>query len=108
MASDLVHDVMDAVAKTLKKELKNKANEYNTCGVVNVALYNEAFIYPNRNEFFHLELMEVLVQTVDELKKIITKAKKVPECDWPAKQMHVRAYERLLRKLNSSIESLGD
>lgn len=46
LAFDLAGFAFDAVGKELRKGLKETGNEFNTSGFVNVALFNEAYLYP--------------------------------------------------------------
>lgn len=112
MAADAVSSTIDAMVKVLKREIKDKGNEYNTDGILNVAFFNESFIYPARKEYGGV-YSEGLVKLLDDcrvkLEKKIKKASKESNEDWgdkANKDMHIKAYRRLLRKLKATLEEM--
>jgi len=60
MASDLAYDVHEAINHVLCKGLKEKGNQFNTDGPINVALYFESFLVPAREEFADVDCLMTL------------------------------------------------
>ena len=112
MAADTVSFTIDAMVKVLKREIKDKGNSYNTDGVINVAFFNESFIYPLRKEYgglYNEGLIKLLDSCRVKLEKKIEKASKESNEDWgdkANKDMHIKAYKRLLKKLNATLEEM--
>lgn len=110
-ASDLAGFAIDAIVPQLKKGLREEGNEFNTSGPVNVALFNEAYLYPVRKKLNCVgeKLLVVLESTRTRLKKEIVDSEKVSTEDWGGasnKRMHLTAYRRLLKKLDAVIEEI--
>jgi len=107
-ASDMIHGVMDAMAKALKQGLKDKGNQYNTDGITNVSLFYEGFLLPNKEEFAHYEgLIKIAKKTVTQMGYKIMEADKA---DWGEdseenKTMHLDAYKRMVASLNEFIQA---
>ena len=56
-AADDFWELQEVMAKTLTKNLKDKGNEYNTCGAINVAMIFDQHIIPkSRHAFRYLRL----------------------------------------------------
>ena len=109
-AFDMVINVMDVMANSLKHELDTeKGNEYNTCGIVNVALFFEAFIIPNDefNNTFNDSSLHALAEKT--LKKLNKKIKNDNKLDWDNetnKNMHMNAYKRMSKSLKKFLSRL--
>ena len=107
-AADMTHGVMSAMAKSLKKALKDKGNQYNTDGITNVSLFYEGFLLPNKEEFAHYEgLINVAKETVTQMGYKIMEAEKA---DWgfdgeENKTMHLNAYKRMVKSLNEFVQA---
>ena len=111
LAFDLAGFAFDAVGKELRKGLKETGNEFNTSGFVNVALFNEAYLYPVREKLHGVgEKLLVVLQTARKgLEKELGAGLKVSPEDLGGianKRMHMNAYRRMLRKLNVVIEEI--
>jgi hypothetical protein len=110
MAADAAYEMIQAMTKTLKKELKQKSyNEFNTCGVVNVAMIFDELIIPNKYYavFGGVDLIELAKLTAIKLKKLYDISNKA---DWGNtqdgknnKKYHLNKYKRLLKRLNKFI-----
>lgn len=102
MAADLAYVVMDKMFKELKKGLKEKANEYNTSGPVNVALFYEAFILPVADEYkYRPEAFEVALSAKKMLEERRAMMKIALDWDDEAnKKMHLDAYARMIKSLD--------
>jgi len=102
MAADLASVVMDKMFKELKKGLKEKANEYNTNGAVNVALFFEAFILPVADEYKYCgEAFDVALSAKTTLES--QRANMKISLDWDDevnKKMHLDAYARMIKSLD--------
>lgn len=107
MAFDLSWSIVEKVAAMLKEGLKEKGNEFNTPGCVNVALHNEAFILPCIEDYADSELIEeVLRETKDNLETFIDDSIESPEEDFGGainKKEHISACRRMLKNLNKSL-----
>jgi hypothetical protein len=96
MAADLAHHAEQSLVKVLRKGLKEKGNEYNTPGPINVALFLEATI---KDAHYNDELSRLILDTIELLEKLIAKTKREKWNDDSNKQMHMRAYRRMVRNL---------
>lgn len=99
-----------ALAKSLKKSLKEKGNDFNTEGVVNVALFFEEFIVPLTQQYaeaYSDELNDVARKVVKKLEKLIEASKSVEWLTPDNKKYHLKAYNRMLRNMNKFIKK-GD
>ena len=105
-AADLAFTVFSSMVKALRKGLKDKSNEYNTNGPVNVALFFEAFIVPVAEEYQdYSDVWDLARDTKTELEKHLSMSKKA---DWGGdlenKKMHITAYNRMLKALNKFLD----
>lgn len=57
MAADFMSNISSVLIREFNKELKNKANEYNTCGIINVGLILEIF---NKDACLDEDLIEFI------------------------------------------------
>jgi len=104
-AFDAAWTAIDAMVKSLEENLDtDKGNCYNTCGIVNVALFFEAFIIPN-GEFVnsYTSLHKLAKKTLKQLKKKIKQDDKRDWGDTSNKKMHMDAYNRMADSLRSWI-----
>ena len=112
-AAGIAYCISGDIVKQLKKGLREKGNEFNPSGAVNVGLINESFILPIVKDFKNLygeELKKVLSDAYDKLatETIIAKSQSADEWRTAAnKKTHIAAYNRLLKKLQKSIVALG-
>jgi hypothetical protein len=108
MASDLAYVMQNAMAETLRKGLKEKGNQYNTDGVVNVAMIFRDLIIPHLEEYCgNDKLQEVAKITHDKLAEQIGNDE--PD-DWGTskedkanRKMHIDAYKKMLRALEKFV-----
>lgn len=94
-----------AQVKVLKKGLKLKENCFNTSGPENVGMFFEEFIVQSHKGVICDELYDLAQETSDALQKTIDKAKKD---DWSTegnKNTHIKAYQRLKKKIDKFIKS---
>ena len=106
MASDFVSGVMDKIADECEKEIENEANEYDTPGYVNIALFAEAYLM-KESLYGDSKLIKILKKVLVKLEAKLTKMNN--EKDWDnrpghGKKMHVKAYERMISNLKKIIE----
>lgn len=100
-AADFVFTVIETVTKLCKKELKDNGNTYNTNGAVNIALFAEEFLATHALQEGS-DLYKILITTRDQIKEYLKTVKKQEE--WRDKNMHVIAYQRLIKSLNKIIK----
>ena len=95
-------DASEALAKSLTKSLKEKGNEFNTEGVVDVALFFESFVVPTGDNYTSSEKMVALAnKLVKKLEKLIKQSKKADCWDGAEnKRMHIHAYQRMLKNVS--------
>lgn len=99
MASDMAQDIGDVIAVKLTEELKQRGNEFNTNGTVNVALFFRDVILPSHYSFQNNDKLVKLANKVVKglSKEIIARGK----AEWDTqknKQSHIDSY-RVLRHL---------
>lgn len=99
-ASDFVSKIVEAVGKLCKKELKNKANEVNTAGWINIGLFAETWL-KGISLYSDSDLYRSLVKARDMIKGDIKRFEKVE--DWGGKAMHLKAYRRIVKSLDGII-----
>lgn len=105
-ASDFVSGIMDKIAEECEKEIKDNANCYNTPGCVNIALFAEAFLM-KEPLYGDGALIKVLKKTATKLKAKLVEMNKAEDWDprpHSGKDMHVKAYERMISNLKKIIE----
>ena len=107
-ASDLAYDMQKAMAKELKKGLKDRGNCCNTDGPTNVALIFEEMILPRRDSYIDCEeLVDVAKETYDMLGKTIEEVK---GADWDGDKenmkFHLNAFKRLQKSVKKFIDSV--
>jgi hypothetical protein len=107
-AADLFSDATDAVIAVLRKGLEEEGNAYNTDGPVNVALVAEDMFMRNGDvsHIYSDEAHKLLTEVVKRLKKAHLKMHTIPVGDWDGKDMHVKAYERMIANMTKIINSL--
>jgi len=111
MAFDAAWTAIDAMVKSLNKELDTEeGNCYNTCGIINVAMFYEAFIIPNENFRETYSDNSVYKLARKTLKKLEKKIKRDSKANWgndkegrASKKMHLNAYNRMAASLRSFI-----
>jgi hypothetical protein len=111
MAFDLVGFVTDDIIKRLKSALKEKGNEFNPSGAINVALFTEAFILPiakplARADGGYAKLEAVLSDAYTKLGAEYEAGKKLSADDWSCvenKRAHMKAYKRMLKNLDKTL-----
>ena len=100
-AANFVFTIEAAVGKLCKKELKNRANSYNTSGWVNIGLFAEKWL-KDVSIYSDTDLYRSLVKARDMIKEDIEDIKKAE--DWGSKDMHLTAYRRIVKNLNKIIK----
>ena len=104
MASDLAHSAIKAQVKVLKKGLREIGNCFNTSGPENVGLFFEEFIIPAYRGVICDELYELAQETSDALQKTIDITRKADWDDMGNKLIHLKAYQRMKRKIDKFIK----
>ena len=109
-AADAAHNAFSSLAKVFREEIKDKGNCFNTSGVVNVALWFEAFVVDNLEGWCKLAgnpLYEVAVECRDILvESEIKPAEK--KSNWDDEQnrvYHLTRYRELRNALNKFIRA---
>lgn len=104
-ASDLAYNVFKSMTDTLRKGLKERGNEFNTNGPVNVALFIEEYL--NAEDFsFNDDMISLVRETRTKLKDHIEKSK---NAEWDCernKKDHLTAYNRMLKNLDSFLSNV--
>lgn len=106
-AADLAAGVFRAMAKELRKGLKEVGNAYNTNGTVNVALFIEEYMDPN-NFHYNEEVINLVKDTKTALEKHIEKSNNVEWDTENNKKWHMKAYNRMLKNLNKFLETVKE
>jgi hypothetical protein len=96
MAADLAANAEKALVKVLRKGLKEKGNEFNTPGPVNVALFLEATI---KDADYSDDLSKLILDTIGLLEKLIVEFKQEKWDDPSNKRMHMTALGRMVKNL---------
>jgi hypothetical protein len=106
-AASATYRMQGDMVKRLRGALRGKGNTYNLSGAVNVALIVESFITPIAKQFKDCDdLLEVLRVTHDKLANEIMLAKEQAWNNESNKRTHIKAYWRLLRSLQKSIQAI--
>ena len=100
-AFSFVAAIEKAIGKLCKKELKNRANSYNTSGWVNIGLFAEIWL-KDVSIYTDTDLYHSLVKARDMIKEDIKEIEKTE--DWGSKNMHLTAYRRIVKNLNKIIK----
>lgn len=99
-AFDFDSEIGDLINNLIRKELKDKANCYNTCGAVNIALLIEAGRLSMAQ--FDKENRTSLVKLIQER---IAEVSEVGESNNEKnRKMHLKAYERMLKNINKKLK----
>lgn len=112
MAADLVHGLADAIKSKLVKGMKEDAgNEYNTEGIVNVALFLEeirgTYLFYALDEFVMQKFIPKFEKFISDYTKGFKKAKKedyLEHDDDINYQWHLKSYKRMLRNIQNSLD----
>jgi hypothetical protein len=91
-AADFVGDILEPIVKRMKKELKNKSNEFNTPGYINVALFFEAFLL--KQILYNDELVDIAEKTIEMLEK--------NKSEWGSE--HKNDFNRMIKNLNKFLD----
>ena len=94
-AADICFELQKAVQKVFNKEIKDKANEYNTPGPVNFGLLIEDGILPIR--LLKQSQVTLLKNGLDKLIK--ESSKKTDPLNEENRRMHHNAYKRILKSV---------
>jgi len=110
LAAAVASDLFAAIAKSLKKSLAETANEFNTSGPVNVALWFEACVIGNLDGWCDLcenPVYDVAVECRDRLiEEEIKPAMRKSDWDDEANRLlHLRRYRDLRNALNKFIRA---
>lgn len=106
-ASDLAYTVFKAMAKELRKGLNDSGNEYNTNGVVNVALFIEQYMDP-KDFHYEDEVISLVKDTKTALEEYISSMDGEEWDDEKNKAWHMKAYNRMLKNLNKFLETVEE
>lgn len=103
-ASAMLDTSADAMCRVMRAELKVKENEFNTDGVINVAMFFRDYITPYKQwrQLEHPGLQKLAKRTLKRLKKKIKKEDK-PELweDQANRRQHIGAYKRMAARLEA-------
>ena len=104
---------IENTTKMLKSALRDAGNEFNPSGAVNVGLFTEAFLKPIAKQLSFADtddekgLLPILKHAREKLVKEIKQGEKNTAENWGGydnKRMHLRAYNRILKNLNETIQ----
>ncbi len=101
-ASDLAYSVFGAMTKKLAKGLKEKGNEYNTPGFVNIALFVEQYLKPDKY-YGNDELYEI----IEKAKGMLEEQIETMDGEWPNennRKYHLKSYKRMVKNMNKFLE----
>ena len=106
-ATALVLDIEDNMIKKLKKELSRKSNEFNTPGIINVAMYFDEIIIPSPyySKDNGKDMIALAEKVVKKLIKYIDKNNN-PDIwdDQQNKDYHLKAWRRLLHRMKDFVK----
>lgn len=100
MAADLAHVVLKAVERELRKGFKKEANEFNTPGPINVALFIEEYLNPEA--YYNDEFKELIFTIKTGLEKLIQGYEKIE--DYKDKKYHIKCYTRIIKSLSKFLK----
>ena len=107
-AADLTHSIFVKIEQTLKRELKEKDNEMNTNGPINIALFFETFLCPIAKDLYSYPgLCIVAKDTIDRLENENITVAKDKTAGWDSEKNridHLEAYRRMKKNLKKFIE----
>jgi len=110
--ADLAIGLCQSIAKLLKREVKDRGNDCNPSGAVNIGLFNEAFILPIAKTYAlhdQEEIGEVLKTAHAKILKEIARGQKMSADDWggaSSKRMHLNAFTRMAKNLETTLKIL--
>lgn len=105
MAADMASFATSAMVRVLRKELSNKANEYNTPGPVNVALFFEERLIPGGfGQDFHSDLTKLAEETLELLEQHYIACDGAEWDDATHKNEHMGAYKRMINSMKKFIK----
>lgn len=106
LAADLNHEVNSAIARVLRRGLKEKGNDWNTSGSVNVGMWFNEVACKNKALFAHDEMRNVAAKTLDMLEKreLIEAADKDQWDDESNRQYHSSTYKKIALSLREFIK----
>lgn len=99
-AADFFFKISKEVDKLVKKELKNRANGYNTSGEINVAL----LIKDGKIDVSSLE-DATIEDLLKRLNKLIEKTSSEPWDNVDSKNYHIKSYKRLLKNIENKLRN---
>ena len=109
-AADLYSTITKAIITALSKGCKQVGNAYNTNGPVNVALVAEDLFIRDGQvaDIYSEEAHKLFAKVVKQLKQAHLKMHAIPIGDWDDKEMHVTAYERMIKNMTMIVEKLEE
>ena len=118
-AAGLVAEHVQHLVKVVKRGLKEKGNEVNPSGAVNVALMNESFILPVAKQLsladYDDQLWNALLLVRGYLAGEIDDLKHTPSEEWAGsgrrtasqnRRWHLTAYNRMLKHMDETLHTL--
>lgn len=102
-ASDFVSIIENAIGELCEKELADSSNCYNTAGWINIGLFAEVWL-KDISIYSEGVLYSSLIKARDLIKKDIEKIEKESN-EWRDKDMHLKAYSRIINNLDKIIEN---
>jgi len=103
-AADLAIDITDAMVKVLRRGLKEKGNDFNPDGCVNVALFFRDFILPCTAVHYRTDdgLKKLAEETIELLNTNIENASVKNKGEWDSesnRKYHLTEYRKMKRNL---------
>ena len=105
-ASDAAYGLQKLIVESLEQELEEKANEYNTCGVVNVAMILDECIIPS--EYWQSvghDFKKLAESVANRLESHISECEKMEWDSTNNKEYHISTYKKLVDKLRDFAEN---
>ena len=102
-AFDLFCSIQQKIANELKAAERHKANEFNTDGILNVAMILQDLQPISEGDAVH----QYLVHFTTRLKKYIEKEKRNKWIDSENKRDHIKRYYSLLKNLNAKLKRIN-
>lgn len=97
-AAGFADDCGKALAKLLNKEIPRKANEFNTNGLINAAMFFEEVICRSEIFDYNDELKSTAAKIIAGLDDTIRESEKG---DWDEKDYHLRRYREMRRRIKA-------
>jgi len=114
-ASDVCSEMESVILKAIVAQADEKINEYNTDGILNVAMFlNDVFFSCEywQDECYGSDLKEkIRDEIIPALQKYIKESDKLSDEDWSGKEnkeMHLSLYRNLLKRLEDNVDKYSE